>query len=920
MIERRQNRLGLRHGIVLAMLACAPSPLPAANPSDEFFENKVRPLLVEQCFNCHSRAKGKAKGGLELDSRAALLQGGERGPAVVPGQPEPSLLLKAVRHADAELTMPPEKQLSDAQIAILETWIRNGAAFPQSALAHPTDAAAKAHWAFQPIRDPKLPKVNDQGWVREPLDTFILAKLEAKGLKASPPADKRTLIRRAYFDLIGLPPTWEQVQAFERDEAPDAFAKVIDELLASPHYGERWGRHWLDVARYADTKDGVLMYGDDRIRPFAYTYRDYVIRAFNADVPIDRFIHEQLAADLIEPAVEPWRLAAMGFLTLGRIFDGNIHDIIDDRIDTTARGLLGLTVSCARCHDHKFDPVPTADYYSLYGVFAACEPPLVLPQLDPAQRGPAEFEKKYETKKQEIERHIEEQSYLLSRSFRAQTADYLIRVATTPPDHLETAVFIFSYDPDQVRLPIVGQWRRYLAKRNAADDPVFGLWHALMALPDEQFAQQVATVVAKFTPTTNRMLLEALNLAAPKNKADVARVYGDLLARVWEESRAAAGPTSADWVQLVDILSGPESPMSFRRSDTHLYMSRAAADLFGKLHTDLDKLAVQERAAPPRAMVVYDMPQREEQRILVRGNPGRFGDIAPRQFLSVVAGPERRPFTRGSGRLELAQAITAENNPLTARVFVNRVWMHHFGEPLVETPSDFGLRCKAPVQSELLDHLATSFRRDGWSLKALHRRIMLSGTYQQASFDRAECRAVDPDNQLLWRMNRRRMEFEPLRDAMLSVGGRLDKTMGGRPVDVANNPQNTRRTVYGMIDRQSLPGVLRAFDFAIPDQSVERRPRTTVPQQALFGLNGPFVMEQAQRMIARPEIGSKTDPGERVGAMYRIALQREPTVDERQLALAFVAENANADAPSKMSRWGQFAQVLLLTNEFFHVD
>jgi len=902
---------------VLALAFILPH-LASASENDHFFEAKVRPLLVDHCFNCHSVAKGKAKGGLRLDSRKGILEGGERGLAIVPGKPDESLLIKAVRRHDPDLQMPPDKALTSGQIATLETWIRNGAEYPVSPSAAPQKNAAP-HWAFQPIHEPRIPDSASSN----PIDALIAAKLESKGLKPSTRADKRTLIRRAYFDLIGLPPTWEQVNDFERDESPLAFEKVVDQLLASPHYGERWGRHWLDVARYADTKDGVLMYGEDRIRPFAYTYRDYVIRAFNADVPFDRIIHEQLAADMIEPAVEPWRLAALGFLTLGRMYDGNIHDVIDDRIDTMSRGLLGLTVSCARCHDHKFDPIPTTDYYSLYGVFTSCEQPLVLPQLDPEQRGPAEFEKKYAAKKQQIERMLDEQYYLLSRTMRAQTADYLVRVATTPPDPMETAVVFFSLDPDSVRLPLVAQWRRYIATHSSPDDPIFGIWHELIALPDADFEQKAGIILNKWqndNRQVNQLVVEALRRVPPRNKADVARVYGNLLAHVWEESRAAAESMGDDWDQLLAVMSGPESPMYFPKSKTQPFMARAASDAFGKLNLELDKLAVNEPAAPPRAMVVFDSLVSIEPRVLVRGNPGRLGDFVPRQFLGAIAGPNRRPFTKGSGRLELAKAITDRDNPVTARVFVNRVWMHHFGQPLVDTPSDFGLRCGKPVQSELLDHLAASFRNDGWSLKALHRRIMLTATYQQSSRDRTECRQTDPENRLLWRMNRQRLDFEPMRDTMLAVSGSLDRTLGGRPVDVAGDPQNKRRTVYGMVDRQSIPGVFRAFDFASPDQSVERRSQTTVPQQALFGLNGSFVMVQAERLINRPEVQSALEPADRIRSLYRIILQRNPDSDELRLSLEFLDRSAESDPKSKLSRWEQLAHVLLLTSELQYVD
>src|SRR5947209_1563618 len=408
----------------------------------DFFETKIRPVLVEHCYKCHSHQAAKHRGGLYVDSRDGLRKGGDTAPAIVPGKPAASLLLKAVRHAAGELKMPPPPaaRIPDAVVADLEKWIAMGAPDPRTEVAKKGGdidfTAARRHWAFQPLRDPVLPPVKNAAWLSMPMDRFVLATLEAQGLTPSPRADRRPLIRRAYYDLLGLPPPPEEVEAFVGDTSGVAYERLIDRLLASPHYGERWGRHWLDVARYADTKDGVLMFGDDRVRPYAYTYRDYVIRALNADTPFDRFIAEQLAADQLDLNGEAWRLAAMGFLTLGRMFDNNLHDVIDDRIDVTTRGLLGLTVACARCHDHKYDPIPQKDYYSLYGVFASSEAPLELPLIAQADRQPglAEFEKKAAPKRAELQKLLDAQFALLSEQARRRVGDYLARVATTDPD------------------------------------------------------------------------------------------------------------------------------------------------------------------------------------------------------------------------------------------------------------------------------------------------------------------------------------------------------------------------------------------------------------------------------------------------------------------------------------------------------
>ncbi len=940
-------------GLLLLNVLFVPgvTPIQADDGGADFFEQHVRPVLVAKCLECHG--PDESEGELRLTSREALLKGGQSGPVVIAKNPTDSLLIKAIRQA-GKLKMPPEEKLSDQEIAALAKWVELGLPWPDAAtLVRPnrgemivTDAD-RQHWAFRPVANPALPVVKDGAWPLNRIDHFVLAKLEAAGLQTSPPADRRTLLRRAYYDLIGLPPNWDELQAFVDDPRPTAkaFEKVVDQLLKSPRYGERWGRRWLDVARFADTKDGVLMYGDDRVRPYAYTYRDYVIRAFNEDLPFDRFIHEQLAADLIEPKVEPWRLAAMGFLTLGRMYDNNIHDVIDDQIDTVSRGLLGLTVSCARCHDHKYDPVPTTDYYSLYGVFASGETPLELPLIESPQSVPEadEFEKQTGPKREELRKFLDEQFTLLSETARQRVGDYLVHVVTTPPDPLETAIFFLSLAPEDLRPPVVARWRRFLtAQRGSPDDPVFGPWHDLMKLEDTSaandatsspFAPQAAVVLEhwKMQPVgtdagqLNPLVREALMKAPLANRADVARVYGDLLKRIYEESKpspAAAGtaspsPIDAARQQLLDIIVGRDSPTFFPKSQTRRYMSRQQTDAFGGKLQELDRLAVKSPHAPPRAMVVFDAAVPHEPRIFVRGNPSQPGRRVPRQFPSIVSVGERQPFAHGSGRLELAQAITSPQNPLTARVIVNRVWMAHFGEPLVSTPSDFGKRSTPPTHPELLDYLATQFMSDGWSLKQLHRALMLSSTYQQAS-SAGSAQTIDLENRWLSRMNRQRLDFEAMRDTLLALSGRLEHRLGGRPVEIGSDSSSRVRTVYGLVDRQSLPGVFRAFDFASPDLSVERRPRTMVPQQALFALNSPFVVEQTKAIAVRPEIASMTEPASRVAALYRMILLREPDADELAASLEFV--NVNKDETSQLSNWEQLAQVLLSSNELMYLD
>jgi hypothetical protein len=930
--------------VILAVVVS--STFSRADDGIEFFEKKIRPVLVEHCYQCHAKDAKKQRGGLLLDSRAGIRKGGDTGPAVVPGKPAESMLLKAVRHADPELKMPPKGKLPDAIIADLEKWIAMGAPDPRDDKATKTLGvdfeAAKKHWAYQPLRKPAVPSAKNQS--SAPIDRFILAKLEEKGLTQSPPADARTLLRRLYFDLIGLPPTAEEVAAFARDyssaKRQAAVEAVVDRLLASPQYGERWGRHWLDVARYADTKDGVLMYGDDRIRPYAYTYRDYVIRALNEDTPFDRFIHEQLAADLLEPKVEPWRLAALGYLTLGRMFDNNQHDILDDRIDVVTRGLLGLTVTCARCHDHKYDAIGIADYYALYGVFASSEAPFELPLIGAVEKTPGldEFEKKEAPQRQKLNAMQDQQFALLSETARERVGDYLMRVATTPPDLAETAIYFLSLAPTDLRPQMVNRWRKYLEHPSRADDPVFAPWHALMHLPEAEFSKRAAETIARCTAKPsgvgqgqlNPLVGQALASVQPTGKADVARLYGDLLRKTYERSKQAGIKLNAAEQQLVETLTGRGSPAWFPKSQTYYYMSRQEKDQFGGMRNNLDKLAVQSPHAPPRAMVLHDVQDIYDPHIFVRGNPSVPGEPVSRRFLRVLAGPEPKAFPNGSGRLDLARAITAPDNPLTARVLVNRVWMHHFGEPLVSTPSDFGARSTPPTHPELLDWLAATFIEEGWSLKKLHRHIVLSATYQQESGVRSQespkmSAAIlggqaDPENRLLWRAHRRRLDLEAMRDSLLFVSGRLDPKMGGRPVDVVNDAANRRRTLYGLVDRQTLPGLFRAFDFASPDASAERRPFTTVPQQALFGMNAPFMMEQAKALAARPQVAGAATPEAKVAALVRLTLARAAAPEEVDAAVRFIRAAEASSERSQLTPWQQYAQVLLMTNEFVFVD
>jgi hypothetical protein len=907
-------------------LAAAAEARAATPPEIEFFERRVRPVLVEHCQKCHGTVK--QMGGLRLDARAALLEGGDHGPAIQPGNPDASLLLRAVRRT-GDLKMPPRTPLQPDAVAALEAWIRMGAPWPvQQAAGSPADLG-KHHWAFQGVRDPALPAVKNTAWPQTSVDRFVLAGLEAAGLTPSPPADRCTWLRRVTFDLVGLPPTPAEVAAFEADQAPDAFARVVERLLASPHYGERWGRHWLDVARYADTKGYVFF--EDAPFPWAYTYRDWVVRAFNEDLPYDQFVLQQLAADQLPPGADRRPLCALGFLTVGGRFMNNVQDILDDRIDVVTRGLLGLTVSCARCHDHKFDPIPTADYYSLYGVFASSVEPEVPPLFaEPAKTPQYEkFQKELAQRERKLAEFFHGKHAEVTGGARTRVAEYLL-AAHAAREQPATQDFMLIADGGDLNPAMLKRWQAFLARTRKTHHPVFAPWHQLAELPEKDFAARARQVCAgPGSPSINPIIARALADRPPASLAELAQRYGEVLRaadRQWQEALQSAArpgkplPTALPdpaQEELRQVFYGPEAPPNVPFgliNSLDLLPDRPAQAKLQELRKALEQWRVSGPGAPPRAMALVDAPQPYEPHVLLRGNPASLGPAVPRQFLSVLAGPHRRPFTHGSGRLELAQAIVDPKNPLTARVFVNRVWLHHFGHGLVRTPSDFGLRSEPPTHPELLDHLAAAFVREGWSVKQLHRRLVLSAAYRQRSDDRPECRRIDPGSLRLWRMERRRLDFEALRDALLAAAGRLDPALGGPPLHDILSPAARRRTLYGYLDRLQVPGLYRTFDFPSPDSTSPQRDATTIPQQALFLLNHPLVLSCARHLARRPEVALERDFARKVTAVYRLVYGRAPAAVEVQLAREFLG--GVAESPG----WPRYVQGLLMANEFTFVD
>lgn len=681
MLRHRNSFLCAYFSILLAAFAVitgASGYARGADDKEEFFETRVRPLLLDKCVECHGPAK--QENDVRVDRRDAMING-KAGDAilVLPGNVSESRLLQVIEHRSDDIAMPPSAKLDDAEIAILTQWVADGAVWPDSANLE-ADALRRAeqwreHWAFQPVVPPAMSDLPATG---NPVDFFIDVRLKEKGLSRSEPATPFVLVRRLSFALIGLPPEQSDIAdaaaAAQAGNLTEWMHSYIDRLLNSPHFGERWGRHWLDVARYSDTKGYVFQ--ENREYPEAWKFREWVIRSLNSDMPYDEFLIRQLAADRMPGADDPDQLAAMGFLTLGRRFLNNTHDIIDDRIDVMTRGMMGLTASCARCHDHKYDPIPTADYYSLYGVFASSD--------------------------------------------------------------------------------------------------------------------------------------------EPKNEPSTLR--------------------------LVDREKAVE-PVIFRR-----------------------------------------------------GQPHNRGDHVPRRFLTALSGPDAQPFREGSGRLEMARAIADRTNPLTARVAANRVWMHLFGRGLVDSPSDFGVRTPPPTHPELLDYLADVFVRQNWSTKSLIRQIVTSETWQQSSEQRPDAEMADPENRLLARMNRSRLNFEAHRDAILSASGTLDRTLGGTSSDIAADPDSPRRTIYARIDRQNLPGLFRTFDLPNPDAHAPRRFETSVPQQALFQMNNPFVMNRAADIAALSK--SETSAESRVQSIYERVFMRPAQPDEVADAITFVKQIQEIHGPS----------------------
>jgi hypothetical protein len=789
----------------------ASTQAPAISADDlKFFESKIRPILIANCYGCHSTSAGKSKGGLHLDTRDATLKGGESGPAVVPGDVDSSLLIRAVRYHDSDYEMPPAGKLRDDEIALLERWVEMGAPDPRvegvaAAGASPgtakrwsvaeIDAAKDTHWAYRAVVATKPPVIQGalKDWARSPIDGFIAATLADRGLEPAGPADRRELLRRASFDLVGLPPSAEELERFEKDASPDAFAKAIDRMLASPQFGERWGRHWLDVARYAESsgKEANTLY------PHAWRYRDYVIESFNEDKPYDRFLVEQLAGDLLpakDSAERAEHLVATGYLAIGakshnaRGRQQFQMDLADEQIDAVTQGMLGLTVACARCHDHKFDPIPQKDYYAVAGIFLSTDT-------------------RYGT-------------------FAAQQNNH-------PASLIEL--------PDDAGLPLG---------------------------PSMQ-PQQVSLLAA----------------AEERSKAEAEKA-----AAVIAEARAARR-------------RGEEVPANIQQQ---IVRARATSGAVANVGAILDRF--DEKGAPTMdnlvAMGAVEAGRARNAPLLDRGEIDKPGALVPRGFVQLISDGDEPRITKGSGRLEFAEWIADEENPLTARVWANRVWLHLFGKGLVPTPDNFGMSGQTPSHPELLDHLAARLVALDWSTKALIREIMLTRAYAMSSDFHARNAEIDPDNTSIWRMPKKRLEAESIRDSMLSVAGLLDPTPRiGSPINLTEGgmrgPQVERlltglasagdghRSVYLPVLRDRVPESLEVFDFAEPSFVTGQRDATNVPTQALYLLNSAEIARISDAFARRVTEAAEEEPA-RIAEAFRLAFGRKPSGTESRACRDFL--------------------------------
>jgi hypothetical protein len=969
-------------GITCCLVVLLPTIAAAADPAGlQFFEQKIRPVLVKECYSCHSTEAKKVKGHLLLDTRAGLLKGGDSGPAVIPGKVSESLIIKALRHD--EIAMPPQGKLAEAIVADFERWVKMGAPDPRdggTGTAKPQVVdieAGRKFWAFRPPQRQPQPLVADKTWAWTDIDHFILAGLEAQKLKPAADADRATWLRRLSIDLTGLPPTPEELDAFVQsftrgaNATPLASPQValeatVDRLLASPHFGERWGRHWLDVARYADSngKDENLTFHE------AFRYRDYVIRAFNTDKPYQRFVMEQVAGDLLPPDSQADRaelLTATGFLVVGPKVLADRDplkrkmDVVDEQVDTIGRSFLGLTLGCARCHDHKFDPLPTADYYALAGILASTRTLDGFKLGNPIVSGwmVRPLGDDGEAQLAAVREHQKKLQALTGQIAKLKTE--LKQLDDRATMRVPGGLAGITIDDKDAKL--VGQWkastfsRPYVGDGYIHDDKTGKGEKSATFTPKlpkaGEYEVYISYTAAKGRSTNTPVIVKCaegektvlVNQEEPPKLDGLFRLVGKFrFGGAGDESvtlsnKGTTGYVIVDAVRFVpagalgndpEMAMGVPPDVKAKLADAHKRLK--------ELEEEEKKLKAAAPAPPALVMAVGDEAKPANVSINIRGNPHSRGAEVPRGFLTVVNLNARPSIPADqSGRRELARWLADPANPLTARVYVNRVWKHLFGEGLVRSVDNFGAQGNRPTQAALLDNLTVRFMEEGWSTKKLIRSIVLSRTYQLATSKDASLLKADPDNRLLGRANRRRVEAEVIRDSMLLVAGRLEGTMGGSAVAalgeraIDNDSKgglqqqidaSTRRSVYLPVIRNDLPQIFEVFDFADPDVTTGRRDATTVATQALYLMNSPFALETAghtaQRLLAL-----KTDDAGRLNDLYRRALGRLPTARERDAALEFLGAFKKSAVKSKepdVAAWSAVCAAMFGSTEFRFID
>jgi len=885
-----------------------------------FFESKVRPVLAENCFRCHGGdAKKEPKAGLALTTLKGMLQGGESGPALIPGDLDKSRIIEAVRYRNDNMAMPPKKPLKPAQVKVIEEWVSMGSPWPgfegeivlqATEEGEPFDWAKfrKEHWSFQPVAKEMPPEVKQVDWARGDLDRFVLARLEAAGMKPNPQAEKRILIRRATLDLTGLPPTPAEVKVFLEDVSEDAFAKLVDRLLDSERYGERWARHWLDVARYSD---GLGGFGDGQDLPNAWRYRDWVVKALNADLPYDEFVRRQIAGDVVEPEQDA---LATGFFAIGPTYKGDGGDqeatnvakaeTLSDRVDTFSRAFLGLTAACARCHDHKFDPITTKDYYAIAGIFNNTrnvdKPVAPKEEVDAYNAAQAAIKKKQE----DIRFWSDDLRETGMRELMLQADKYLLELFRY---HQQRTILVGIEDRNEyakekgLEPKRLEAWERTLKDlRNRGKFPLLEVWFEKNAMKEKTEAteQEIVESAKKFMERLEP-ILKALE------EKDVE----------WQAKMASTGkrsgrprPPKDDEIFIKHLRDGPCKIGNVNE------LGDAEKDRQKVLN---DELAKMKKESPPKPATAHVLAEggSGNMHVALRGDLAKKGELAERKFLRVLAGDDAPAYKKGSGRLELAESVVEPSNPLTARVMVNRVWQWHFGQALVRTPSNFGTLGEKPSHPKLLDWLARDFVKNGWSIKSLHRRIMLSATWQMSSSHDGSKFAKDGDNQLIWRMNPRKLDVEAWRDSLLAASGELDLTLGGAPT--TNIMGSSRRTIYSKIsrsgDRFASDAFFRLFDFPAPQSTSAQRAVSTVPQQYLFMMNSPFMLQRSAALAK--DLAVLPGDGERIQAAYERLYSRPADSRELEVGLAFLGP-----AEESQGKWPQYAQVLLSAHEFMQIQ